>query len=132
MLQEELDKIKQQEANQQLVRQTGSDVLIIETPGGQVDQISQEEVSSAIQQRKLSLEGHIKTLTQGELLKRLSYKQIEQDFIKHEEELEDELEQSQMKIESQVLKLKQLEDRYKSGDEEYYQAISEKVRNEII
>lgn len=80
-----------------------------------------------IRKRKLSVEGQLKIIAQKEILKTLSHQETERSLRKKCDDLEDEFENSKHQIESQLGKIREIEEHYRHTDAIHYTEISKTV-----
>jgi hypothetical protein len=80
-----------------------------------------------IRKRKLSVEGQLKIIAQKEILKTLSHQETERSLRKKCDDLEDEFENSKHEIESQLGKIREIEEHYRHTDAIHYTEISKTV-----
>ena len=76
---------------------------------------------------KQSLEGQIKDLVQGELIKTLHHRETEDSLRRQSEDLEDYFEQSQREIRKHLGKIQEIEREYRDEDALHYKEIHNKV-----
>jgi len=118
-LEEELEKLKTPTANIEPSTQSEHQKELL-------SKLS-EDAREVILQRKFSLEGRIKDLAQGELLKRLSYLDSEQKLIQEAEDIEDQFTVTQEQLQSDLDRLREIELNYRHNNASKLKDINTRV-----
>ncbi|OWF35730.1 hypothetical protein KP79_PYT10774 [Mizuhopecten yessoensis] len=116
-LQEELAKVQKGQTRSEFGSQT--EVSVVQTAEVGCDQELQD-----IERRKESLQGQIKALAQGELIRRLSYRETEQRLLEEAEEIEDQYQTTQEQLNAELQQLEEVEKGYRTGDRSELQDIT--------
>ncbi|XP_060080344.1 uncharacterized protein LOC132559734 [Ylistrum balloti] len=116
-LQEELAKVKRGQAQSEFGSQT--ELVVVQTSDVGCDQGLQD-----IERKKESLQGQIKALAQGELIRHLSYRDSEQRLLEEAEEIEEQYQTTQDQLNAELHQLEEVEKGYRSEDRSQLQDIT--------
>ncbi|XP_069119081.1 uncharacterized protein [Argopecten irradians] len=116
-LKEELAKVKKGQAKSEFGSQT-------ELSKVQTADVGCEQELEDIERKKESLQGQMKALAQGELIRHLSYRDTEQRLIEEAEEIEDQYHTTQDQLDAELQQLEEVEKSYRSVDRSQLQDIT--------
>ncbi|XP_033735090.1 uncharacterized protein LOC117323766 [Pecten maximus] len=116
-LQEELAKVQKGRTKSEFGSQT--ELGVVQTVDVGCDQGLQD-----IERKKESLQGQIKALAQGELIRCLSYRDTELRLFEEAEEIEDQYQTTQEQLNAELQQLEEVEKGYRSGDRTELQDIT--------